>query len=144
MRSIHNGEYLYIRNFKPDRWPRGDLNAEEMAAKEPTYAKRPAEELFHVPADIACKSNLAGDPAYSAVKQQLSAEMERVLTEQNDPRMLGCGDMYESFPRYGRFNPRLEGFKTRGAYNREYMMEIPEEVFVSRRYRDTLNIYLNQ
>ena len=144
MRSIHDGEYLYIRNFKPDRWPRGDLNTEEMAAKEPTYAKRPAEELYHVPIDIACQKNLADDENYAAIKQRLCNEMEHRLTEQNDPRMLGCGDMYESFPRYGGFNPRLQGFSIRGAYNREYMIEIPEEVFVSQHYHDTLGMLNNQ
>ena len=42
MRSIRTDDYLYIRNFRPERWPRGDLGAEDLARRDPSYAKRPS------------------------------------------------------------------------------------------------------
>lgn len=58
--------------------------------------------------------------------------------KQDDPRILGYGDIYESFPRYASFNPKLKGFKERGKHNPEYLMEIPPEIFISELYREAL------
>ena len=60
--------------------------------------------------------------------------LEQNLQAQNDPRVLGYGDIYEGFPRYMSFKPQLKGFKERGEYNPEFLMELPPEIFVSELY----------
>ena len=49
-------------------------------------------------------------------KNQLKDELEQLLTQQGDPRMLGNGDIFESYPRFGLMR-NLPGFKERGKYN---------------------------
>jgi len=139
MRSIRTHEFRYVRNFKPERWPRG--NAPEPGEEPPTdrwSVQRPAEELFKITEDPYCLVNLAGDEAYADVLAELRNKLEQELRAQFDPRILGYGDIYESFPRHMSFKPELEGFKERGEYNPEYLMEIPPEIFVSDLYYQAL------
>jgi uncharacterized sulfatase len=140
MRSIRTYEYRYIRNFKPERWPRS--NAPAPGEDPPTdrwSVRRPAEELFRITDDPYCLNNLAGDEAYADVLAELRGKLERELRAQSDPRVLGYGDIYESFPRHMTFKPHLEGFKERGEYNPEFLMEIPPEIFVSELYHQALD-----
>ena len=113
-RSIRTKEYLYIRNFEPDRWPtggpefvssnktfHGDVDAcptktfmverrEEFPAEyELGFGKRPAEELYSVADDPGQVRNLAEDPAYSDKKRGLSERLEAYLRETGDPRIEG-------------------------------------------------------
>ena len=60
------------------------------------------------------------------------------LRAQSDPHVLGYGDVFESFPRYMSFKPQMKGFKERGEYNPDYLMEIPPEIFVSELYYQAL------
>lgn len=139
MRSIRTHEYRYIRNFKPERWPRG--NAPEPGEDPPTdrwSVQRPAEELFKITEDPYCLNNLAGDEDYASVLAELGNTLEKELLEQSDPRVLGYGDIFESFPRHMSFKPELKGFKERGQYNPKYLMEIPPEIFVSDLYHQAL------
>jgi uncharacterized sulfatase len=138
MRSIRTDEYLYIRNFRPERWPAGDIGAEERARLDPRYAKRPPEELYRVKTDFACMENLAGSKEYESILEELRNKLENELRKQSDPRVLGYGDMYESFPRYGRFREELEGFDKQGEYNPDYLMEIPDPILVSSLYHQAL------
>jgi N-sulfoglucosamine sulfohydrolase len=41
--------------------------------------------------------NLAGDPKYVAIKTQLWEELRKTLTEQQDPRILGHGDVFDKY-----------------------------------------------
>jgi uncharacterized sulfatase len=139
MRSIRTHEYLYIRNFRPERWPGG--NAPDPGAQSSLdrwRTRRPAEELYRVSEDPFCLDNLAGDQAHADTLAQLRTMLEAELRTQSDPRVLGYGDIYEGFPRYMSFKPELEGFKTPGEYNPDYLLEIPEEIFVSELYRRAL------
>jgi len=144
MRSIRTDEYLYIRNFRPERWPAGDIGAEERARKDPRYDKRPPEELYRVKTDFACLENLAGIKEYESIKEELRNKLETDLRSQSDPRMLGVGDMYESFPRYGRFREELEGFDKQGEYNPDYLIEIPDQILISSLYQQALLQKLNK
>ncbi len=45
-----------------------------------------------------CLVNLAGDEAYADVLAELRDKLEQDLRAQSDPRILGYGDIYESFP----------------------------------------------
>jgi len=136
-RALRTPEYLYIRNFAPDRWPAGDPEGfhdidngpskEYVLANrhrpegrrffELACAKRPPEELYDIRRDPGCVSNLAGSPAHAEVKRRLAAEFDRTLTALGDPRLLGTGDIFESYPRYGQMRPELGGFAEEGKYN---------------------------
>ncbi|MGC9327949.1 MAG: sulfatase family protein [Candidatus Hinthialibacter sp.] len=136
-RSIRTERYLYIRNLKPERWPAGDppnyhdvdgcpsksflLEHQETYPEyfEAAYGKRPLEELFDITQDPACMHNLADDPKHAEIKAKLWSELERTLTEQNDPRMSGS-EIFDSYPRFSSMRPELGGFAEQGKYNPKY------------------------
>jgi len=112
MRAIRTHEFLYIRNFMPDRWPAGDPSVHRsvgqygdvdnsiskflvmnMEGKEEgidyfdlTFAKRPEEELYRVEDDPFQLYNLAEDPAFSRIKGELSKELQSWMRENGDIR----------------------------------------------------------
>ncbi len=118
MRAIRTTDFLYIRNFKPDRWPsgepyddlgpKGDPNSQgsgtvawlvehrnEPATKpvyELIYGKRPGEELYDLRKDPDQMGNVAGDPAYAVTKQELAARLMAVLEKTKDPRLTDAFD----------------------------------------------------
>jgi uncharacterized sulfatase len=139
MRSIRTDDYLYIRNFRPERWPHG--NPPEPGQEDQLdrwRIRRPAQELYKISEDLFCLTNLAEDEAHADALAELRDALEQNLRAQNDPRVLGYGDIFESFPRYSSFKPELKGFKERGEYNPAYLMEIPPEIFVSELYFQAL------
>lgn len=137
-RAIRTQEFLYIRNFKPGRWPAGDPeefhdidgspsksllleNRGEYARYfELAVGKRPAEELFAIKKDPYCLNNLAGKPEYTDAQKKLSTRLMELLREQGDPRALDKGDIFESYPRVSGMRPELGGFAERGEYNPKY------------------------
>ena len=60
-------------------------------------AKRGAEELYDLKSDPDCLTNLASDPKYADVKTRLRTQIERELTAQQDPRLLGHGDVFDHY-----------------------------------------------
>ena len=137
-RALRTAQHLYIRNFKPDRWPAGDpegfhdiddspTKSYLMANREKekrsfalTFGKLPAEEMYDIVKDPGCTENLAGSRAHAAVKERLRTELERTLTAQRDPRMTGSGDIWESYPRFSPMRAQLGGFAAQGQYNPKY------------------------
>lgn len=114
IRAIRTRDFLYLRNFEPDRWPsggpafvssnktfHGDVDAcptrtfmvdnmsKHPAEYEFCFGKRPGEELYEVARDPGQVNNLADDPEYRQVKQQLWARLEGYLRETGDPRIEG-------------------------------------------------------
>ena len=63
-------------------------------------AKRPAEQLFDISTDPACTKDLAGMEGFSTIQSELRSKLMEILTEQEDPRVLGNGDIFESYPRF--------------------------------------------
>jgi uncharacterized sulfatase len=138
-RAIRTYDYLFILNFKPDRWPAGDpegyhdidgspsktymmehRTSEKVAPLFPlAFGKRPAEELYDIKKDPGCLTNLADRAEFAAIKKRLRAELERSLTEQGDPRMSGS-DIFDSYPRYSPMRPELGGFAEQGQYNPKF------------------------
>lgn len=144
-RSIRTDDYLYIWNVKPDRWPAGDPTGSDEPEgyfdidASPTktfmiqhqndpkvksqfhlgFDKRPGEELYDMKNDPACLKNLANAPAFQEIKSNLKSQLQSELKAQGDPRMLGNGDIFESYPRYGHMR-NFPGFKKRGEYNPKY------------------------
>lgn len=68
MRAIRTREFLYIRNFEPDRWPAGDPNGLEKTAAQPFSFDELTAQTFKALADIdagPAKAHLVthrGDP----------------------------------------------------------------------------------
>lgn len=113
VRAIRTRDYLYVRNFTPDRWPAcnpetGYGNCDNGPTKtlltfqfddyyRLCFGKRPAEELYHVTDDPDCVHNLAKDAALASVKQQSAAQMEAELRKDRDPRILGHGEIFDTY-----------------------------------------------
>jgi len=92
---------------------------------ELAVGKRPAEQLFDIKNDPGCTKNLANDPSFAATLKKLDVQLVSALTEQGDPRMLGTGDVFESYPRFGGMR-EFAGFKERGAYNPVFQAKIKD------------------
>jgi uncharacterized sulfatase len=118
MRAIRTHEYLYIRNFRPDRGPTGtppgtaDLDPSPTAqfmldhrddpVIAPTFQlcflQRPAEELYDLAKDSGQIDNVADDPAYAQTKHQLAHRLKEHLQRTGDPRVRGDGDVFDKYP----------------------------------------------
>jgi arylsulfatase A-like enzyme len=127
VRALRTRDHLYIRNFRPDRWPAGDpelffavgrygdidggptksllLDRREAPALAPFFrlatAKRPAEELYDLRKDPAQTANVAGRPEYRQVQQRLRAELDAWMRETGDPRATVDDDRWDRFPYFG-------------------------------------------
>jgi len=126
MRAIRTNDFLYIRNFEPERPV--DLCKEYWESKEgysPTWmavkalpresqmyqriaGKRPEEELYDVKNDLYQLHNLGQDPAYAAVKAKLASELEEELRRTKDPRILGTFEEVFYIPHYKNMKKRSQ------------------------------------
>ena len=124
-RGIRTDEYLYIRNFKPDRWPAGvpegathSIGVFSDVDDSPTksylidnrmdpvvkryydlsFSKRPGEELFSITKDRFQINNVAADPQYSQIKAKLAARLIVELKSTDDPRVVGGGEKFDEYP----------------------------------------------
>ena len=116
IRSIRTREYLYIRNFEPDRWPTGgaefvssnrtfhgdvdacptksflvdEANQQQYAEiYQLNFGKRPPEELYKIDSDPFQVENLAGQPEFASVKKDLWRRLKNYLLDTGDPRIQG-------------------------------------------------------
>jgi N-sulfoglucosamine sulfohydrolase len=109
VRGIRTPEFLYLRNFEPDRWPAGDPEfywavgpygdvddspTKQMLMKDkpqPFFdlclGKRPAEELYLVKEDPDQVKNVAALPQYASIKAQLAARVQAWMKSTADPRV---------------------------------------------------------
>ena len=86
------------------------------------FEKRPAEQLYDIETDPDCVQNLAGEAKYSEVMARLRKLLEDELRLQGDPRMLGYGEIFDSYPRHSGMR-NFPGFKEEGAYNPDFIQE---------------------
>ncbi len=140
-RAIRTHDYLYIVNFRPERWPLGDHyrlgnddeppTAEELTEVtfttipdedagptkawlvlnrnnpqwqpyfERAYGKRPEEELYVLSSDPQQINNVAADPKWADVRQQLRERLIGELRSTGDPRMENDGQFFETPPLAG-------------------------------------------
>jgi N-sulfoglucosamine sulfohydrolase len=123
IRGIVNGDYLYIRNFEPTRWPAGNpetgyLNTDGSPTKteiltdrreagqsvhwDLSFGKRPEEEMFNIVVDPCCIDDLLASNDLSEemtdLRDTLRDQLLEELTAQEDPRALGRGEIFEAFP----------------------------------------------
>jgi len=138
IRAIRTKQYLYLRNLKPQRWPMGEppgyfchtkminptkshiLEHKDDSARyyyRITFAKRSVEELYDIIADPHCLNNLADKREFTETKNRLWTVLRDRLTAQGDPRTLGFGDIFDSYPVFGGIQPTIPGFKEIGKYN---------------------------
>jgi arylsulfatase A-like enzyme len=115
-RGLRNREFLYIRNYEPERWPAGtgrsgatnfpnqwygdcdggptkdyifefrEKDDVHRRAFQLCFAKRPAEELYDLRKDPGQVRNVAADPDYRQTLEALRARLSQRLTELHDPR----------------------------------------------------------
>jgi len=64
-------------------------------------AKRPAEELYDLRQDPNQLNNVAANSSYAKVKQELAARLTAELKATRDPRLVGNGDVFDTYPYYG-------------------------------------------
>ncbi len=110
IRGIFKGDFLYLNNIEPLRWPAGNpctgyMNCDGSPTKteilklrgqprghkywEWSFGKRPAEELYNIKNDPACINNLVNDTALAGKKKELKEQMWAELKKQGDPRAIG-------------------------------------------------------
>lgn len=126
-RVIHTKDYVYIRNYEPDRWPVGGPDFESShqqgtfgdvdAGPSKTYmmvhqadpsvrdlfakgfGKLPAEELYAIDVDPAQMHNLAANPEYEDIKREIRGRMEEYQRKTEDPRVKGMSP-WDEYPFY--------------------------------------------
>ncbi|MEQ8414184.1 MAG: sulfatase [Imperialibacter sp.] len=121
-RSVRTGQYLYIKNFMPDRWPAGDpttyqsvgqygdvdnsitkylIMAMEGKTAETrpdyfnlTFAKRQPEELYDIKKDPFQLHNLALDPEYRSTLSSLQSDLTQWMEATGDLRATNPQTIY--------------------------------------------------
>ena len=129
MRAVRTRDFLYIWNFRPDRWPAGDPEryvavgpfgdiddgptkqlllsrhaSDEVIAPffELATAKRPAEELYDLRSDPWQVVNVAGHPQHAQAKKKLRAALDKWMRQTGDPRAKSDADPWDRYPYYGQ------------------------------------------
>lgn len=126
-RAIRTREFLYIRNFHPERWPAGDPQmwkavgpfgdidggpSKEVVLKgregnelgrffQLACSKRPPEELYDVRRDPYELTNLADRPEYAARKRSLRKALDEWMRITEDPRAEAADDRWDQYPYSG-------------------------------------------
>ncbi|TAG07666.1 MAG: heparan N-sulfatase [Verrucomicrobia bacterium] len=118
-RGIVRENFLYLKNYAPDRWPAGNpetgyLDADAGSAKthvlnsrkngcdprfwQACFGKRPAQELYNLTEDPDCMMNLAEDLKSAQTMAKMSTRLFEELKQQGDPRIIEGGEPFEKFP----------------------------------------------
>lgn len=122
IRGIVSDDYLYLHNYDTSLWPAGNPEVGYLDCdKSPTktqilnlrragkndnywnmsFGKRKSnEELYNVTKDPECLNNLANNLTFQDKKSTMKDRMETMLKEQEDPRMFGNGDVFNSYGFY--------------------------------------------
>jgi hypothetical protein len=74
------------------------------------FSKRPSEELYDLRTDPEQLNNVAGDPTYREVKNDLSKQLTEQLIESEDPREVMVDPPFDYYPYYGG-SPLKPGYK---------------------------------
>ncbi len=139
-RAIRTHDFLYIRNFRPERWPAGtpkyedatfpgswygdcdngptktymvdnaDKDRQHRKLYDLAFGKRPAEELYDLKKDPDQLRNVAANLDYAGVRRKLSDQLTEQLRISKDPRVVGGGDQFDRYPYLGGA-PKYPGLK---------------------------------
>ena len=80
------------------------------------FERRSSEELYDIKKDPYCLHDLSKRFQMQTIRKKMKQQLEQQLVAQKDPRMMGYGDVFDSYPRFGLMRP-YDGFKERGKYN---------------------------
>ncbi len=123
VRALRTADFLYLRNFEPERWPAGDPplygdvdqhhdidgSPSKQAVVEHdgsagakrrfdlAFGLRPAEELYDLRADPWQMTNVVDETRFAAAKKNLRAELDQHLTATKDPRASGKGGEFDRY-----------------------------------------------
>lgn len=118
VRGIVKNNYLYLVNYKPQRWPSGDpvtgyMNCDASPTKtvilemrrsgmsqnfwDLNFGLRVEEELYDIGSDPDCTINLANNTGYNNTRRELRYLMTEELKKQGDPRQTGNGDIFDEY-----------------------------------------------
>lgn len=119
IRGIVSNEYLYLYNYDISLWPAGNpeigyldidgsptkseilrlfRSGEDDSYWQWSMGKRTVnEEFYKIDRDKECMQNLASVPEFKYAKTAMKRRMETMLKEQEDPRILGNGDIFNSY-----------------------------------------------
>jgi len=116
MRAVRNRDFLYIRNYEPDRWPVGDPvefrekrgpygeidpsptkslmmeRRDEPGFKrlfELSFGRRPYEELYDLRKDPGQLDNVAQEPAYADEKRTMAKMFKNEFGAEYNPAAFG-------------------------------------------------------
>jgi hypothetical protein len=130
-RGLRTDDFLYIRNFYPERWPAGVpegathpigrfADCDDGPTKfylmdhsddpkhkryfDLAFAKRPAEELYDMEKDPDQVNNVASDPSYSRIRLELAARLTSQLKATADPRVSGGRVLFDEYPYRTKYN----------------------------------------
>jgi arylsulfatase A-like enzyme len=118
VRGIIKGNFVYLQNFEPTRWPAGNpetgyLDCDGSPTKtfilaahranpadifwERCFGMRPREEFYDREKDPDCLKNLALAPQGTSVQSELREQLFAELRAQGDPRMNGEGALFDHY-----------------------------------------------
>ena len=126
-RAVRTADFLYIRNYRPDRWPAGDPElyfavgpfgdidggpAKSLLLErrdepdvrrflELATARRPADELYDLKKDPEQLINVAAAPAYAKALERLRSDLAAWQRSTGDPRVTEDDDRWDKYPYYG-------------------------------------------
>ena len=126
-RAIRTKDFLYIRNYEPDRWPAGNPNAAYCARGIPfgevdacptktqlleekdglptfynlAFGKRAGEELYDLRVDPDQIQNVAYISEYEEIRSRLAKRLSSYTSETKDPRALGEFAPWDYYPYNG-------------------------------------------
>jgi N-sulfoglucosamine sulfohydrolase len=119
VRGIVKDEMLYLQNFRPERYPAcnpetGYLDVDGSPTKtevlkartgadsrhcwQLTFGKRGSAELYDLARDQDCVVNLVGSEKHRDVLSNMQGLLLEKLKRQQDPRVLGSGDVFDAYP----------------------------------------------
>lgn len=119
IRGIIKDNFLYINNLKDHLFPAGnpetgylDIDASPVKTQildlyrsktDTTYyhfsmGLRPSEELYDLSKDKDCMDNLADNHVWLSRKSKMKKLLFKKLREQEDPRVIGDGDIFDRYP----------------------------------------------
>jgi arylsulfatase A-like enzyme len=127
-RAVRTRRFLYVRNFRPDRWPAGDPeryfavgrfgdcdpgrakdyildHRDEATARrffELAFVKRPAEELYDLTSDPRQLVNVAERADLAGAKAGLRSALDAWMRRTHDPRLDPADDRFDRFKYFGQ------------------------------------------
>ncbi len=128
-RAVRTRDFLYLRNFRPDRWPAGDPepyfavgpygDCDDGPTKQYILArrdqkhfplcfdKRPAEELYDLKKDPHQLVNVAQQASYAPARSRMRDWLEQWMRQTADPRASSDDDRWDRYPYFGQPAPGL-------------------------------------